>query len=337
MRNPTRLLKFDWLMNDESPVLQYDDPDEGIEWTEFPFPENTGSGGFEKLHLTTGMSFVRTEHKFPANASENFIPLAELKIEFREPCIQIQTIKGGRVIYQENGSILEHKPGNDVFRYTDKISTTPFLDTRSNSEVYSLATSEKVLRTLVGDALVETLLSELIITPYPAFITRNMPIHVSKLLQNCLSPSLSGELQKLHCQSKALDYLSALIDHIQYKKPYQKTKNLSNPILKASVISKVYDHLSNLDGKLPKLNEIALEFDCSARALNNYFKANYNESIYSVINNARMDKAHQAIIDTKVPLKVLAINLGYSHVNHFNTAFSRRYGYAPGSLRKQGQ
>jgi AraC-like DNA-binding protein len=36
-------------------------------------------------------------------------------------------------------------------------------------------------------------------------------------------------------------------------------------------------------------------------------------------------------------MKALANQLGYSHVNHFITAFKRQFGYSPGTIRRRRQ
>lgn len=41
------------------------------------------------------------------------------------------------------------------------------------------------------------------------------------------------------------------------------------------------------------------------------------------------------LVETGLPMKVLASRLGYSHVNNFINAFKNRFGYSPGSLRRK--
>jgi AraC-like DNA-binding protein len=60
----------------------------------------------------------------------------------------------------------------------------------------------------------------------------------------------------------------------------------------------------------------------------------YGESIFSFLTNYRLEQARMAIEKSGQPLKVIAHRIGYSHVNHFITAFKRKYNYTPGSLRQ---
>jgi AraC-like DNA-binding protein len=92
--------------------------------------------------------------------------------------------------------------------------------------------------------------------------------------------------------------------------------------------------LIRLEGKLPSLDELARMFSRSARALNEEFCREYGKPIVSFISEQRLGQAHHAILETEVPLKVLAQRLGFSQVSHFSTAFRRQFGYPPGRARR---
>ncbi len=75
-------------------------------------------------------------------------------------------------------------------------------------------------------------------------------------------------------------------------------------------------------------------FGRPARALNAEFAQEFGMSIFAFINHQRMEAARLAILASDTSLKQLAQKLGYSHVNHFSAAFTKKYGYGPASLRK---
>ncbi len=331
MKSRINLLKFSWLLDENEPELEYITPSEDIGWIEYPFPDGSGSGGFEEFRLEMGMSFFHAKHHFTKDAPEGFIPLAEVEAELNETSLQMQSVRGGRLLHMENGTITEIKPGWDLFRYNQSFKVTPMLDTGKDSEFFSLTIPESTLISLLGKDVFENLLSLIGIATCPSIKTLSIPPHISKQLHNCLSaPSIRGELKSLYIQIRALEYLNAMLDYLL------KDHELALPkdkLLSEDEIQKIYHYLTNLNGKLPKLDEISSLFNYSARALNESFKAHYKETIYCVINNARLENARHAIINSDVPLKVLSTNLGYSHVNHFNHAFRKKYGYPPGSLR----
>jgi len=85
---------------------------------------------------------------------------------------------------------------------------------------------------------------------------------------------------------------------------------------------------------VPTLNELAKRYGMSARALNVRFKEAYGQSIFACISDIRLAEAHEALLKSDTPIKVIAAHLGYAHVSNFTSAFSKKYGYSPGSLRK---
>lgn len=103
------------------------------------------------------------------------------------------------------------------------------------------------------------------------------------------------------------------------------------------IVRHLHSYLINLDGKLPSLDDLAKKYGISARKLNEIFTQMYGSSIYAFTTSYRLTKAKEIIINTNVPLKVISYKLGYSHVNHFITMFSKKFGFAPGSLRKKNK
>ena len=97
----------------------------------------------------------------------------------------------------------------------------------------------------------------------------------------------------------------------------------------------IHQQLINTKGKLPTVEELAAQYSCSVRTLNEEFAAEYGQPIYAYMIEYRFNQAHAAIQNTQTPLKTIAENLGYTHVNHFNAAFRKRFGYPPGMLRKK--
>ncbi len=96
----------------------------------------------------------------------------------------------------------------------------------------------------------------------------------------------------------------------------------------------LYEQLVNTRGKLPTMEELATQYGCSIRTLNTEFSTEYGQPVSAFLIEYRFKLAHDAVQQTTIPLKILAEQLGYSHVNHFSTAFRKKFGYAPGYLRK---
>lgn len=97
----------------------------------------------------------------------------------------------------------------------------------------------------------------------------------------------------------------------------------------------LHQQLVHASGKLPTLDELALQYGATPRKLNEAFAAQYGLAIVPYITYYRLQQAHTAVENTSIPLKILADRFGYSHANHFITAFKKRFGYPPGTLRKE--
>jgi len=97
----------------------------------------------------------------------------------------------------------------------------------------------------------------------------------------------------------------------------------------------VQQQLINTKGKLPSMEDLATQYGCSIRTLNNDFVSEHGQTIQTYIAEYRYNRAHTAVQQTTIPLKVLSEQFGYSHVNHFIAAFRNRFGYPPGTLRKR--
>ena len=69
--------------------------------------------------------------------------------------------------------------------------------------------------------------------------------------------------------------------------------------------------------------------------MNQAFFEKYGQSIYNFLSNQRLEQAHYGLLKTDIPMKTIAHKIGYSHVNHFITAFKNKFGVTPGSLRKE--
>ena len=105
--------------------------------------------------------------------------------------------------------------------------------------------------------------------------------------------------------------------------------------VKLRQVHQLYEEISGLQGKVPTLDELAKQYGMSARVLNKEFRKVYGVSIFSYISELRLKEAHEALLKTDLPMKNMALNMGYSHVNHFISAFGKKFGYSPGSLRKR--
>jgi AraC-like DNA-binding protein len=298
---------------------------------DYPLPPEIGHGWLERLPLADGVALFRGVHRFESPVAGQWIPLMEFSHTFPEPTLIVQTVKGGPICHQEfhPPAELTYKPGHDFFRYADRFQVIPRVDASSNSEMIASEISATVLIELIGAELAELLIARLGLESHPAVKVWPMPMTVSAPLSAAFSTQFQGMLQKLFAQSKVLEHLCALVAHTVAREPRWPPLRR-----KRDRLQELHDYLTHLEGKLPTLDELAVQFGMSARRLNDTFTQAYGLPIYAFITDRRLNEAHTAILGGDITLKSLAMRLGYSHVNHFNTAFRKKFGYPPGQLRK---
>lgn len=331
MKSGLKALKFSWLVEDDiAPGLISTDDDEGS-YLPFQIPPELGHGGGFGMKLADGVDLFRGEHHLKPSAAGQLIPLAKIEMTFSERTFFAEIVRGGQLFQRSEypvGDFLA-KPGFDVFRMTDRLAMTSIMDDSPDVIGTSLTVSWSALCRMLGERDSEYLQKGLGLDTWPKTCVVPVPFHVSAHLDNAFPKSLVGSVRKLHCQARVLDYFGALINFLHTKDTSSQVNSTSKERARA-----VHELLLHADGKLPTLEELGMQFACSARRLNEEFVAEFGKSIYAFISNHRLDEAHAAIQNSDVPLKKLAVRLGYAHFNHFSAAFKKKFGYPPGSLRK---
>ena len=328
MHKTQHFVSFDWLLENSSSTAELL-ASQDVPWTSSPIPNSIGEGGYEGWFLANGMAIYRSHYQFSKEVSGQLIPLAKVSATFSEPTLMIQSLVKGRVIHKDHlaSNDLIYGDGVDLFRFSHDVSVTPVMDTSHDIEMVSTMIGVTSLSSLIGQPLTEQLLKNLGLHPMPKVVVKTIPNHVNNSLQNCLKSQYSPNLKKVVAQARILDYISALTKFICEDEKSSSPKNKK--------IKEVHQYLLELEGKLPTINSLALQFGKSARVLNEEFENEYGESIFNFVLNHRLKAAHTAIANSDIALKQLAERLGYAHVNHFSAAFKRKFGYSPGSLRKK--
>lgn len=331
MNKHSTFVNFDWLIRNDEPVAEVF-ANKDIPWTNAPIPNNIGSGGYEGWFLTNGVAVFHSNYKFLPEVSGQLVPLARVTSTFSEPTLMIHTLLKGRVIHQDklatNGLI--YGDGFDLFRFCKEVSVTPIMDTSQEIDMISAMIGKSFLDDLIGASMSNELLEKLNLLPMPNVTVKPVPNYVNHSLQGSIKSEYSSRLKKVAAQARVLDYLTELTKFIcesSLKKPFSSKQSKGRT-------KELKQYLMKLEGKLPTITSLATQFGRSARLLNEEFQHDYGDSIFSFILNHRLNAAHEAISNTSIPLKQLAEKLGYAHVNHFSAAFKKKFGYAPGSLRK---
>ncbi len=317
-----------WLVDESGPTLA-DCLSQDINLHPLPIPAEVGSGFIENMRLRLGMVLGRGVHHFTPKSQGKMLPFAEIEGVLSEPTLVIQSAKQGRVLLRELhvGVELLFDTNISVFQYVDNIQYVPVLDTNSSVIVSVLHVGTSAINLFIGEEYATSLLVSLKVASTPSATTNRIPAHISRILHSAFDHQMVGEMRKLYAQTKCLEYFSALIAYFENDAEDQDHNHLEQEV------REIAEELKHLDGKIPALTDLADSYGISVSALNKEFKRFFNKSMYGYITDYRLSEAHAALLHSDVPMKVIADRLGYSHVNHFITAFKKKHGYTPGSLR----
>jgi AraC-like DNA-binding protein len=330
MRIPHDTATIAWLLESSDPVTEIRADQGDVFRMPIPLPADMGNGWFSKFELPMGMVAFCSEYAFLPKAVGTVLKLGEVSIPLQCEALMLQTMLRGRSLQTDHivGKEFFLGPGYNIFRYGNRFRITPSVDCTADASMIGLLVTRTALNLLIGAVLADRLLTALEIVPPPRALVHAIPQSVSSHLQQAIPHHMTGKARGLFIQARALDYLTALIEHLginQSEETYPGTSQWR--------VDELYSSLIHSQGKLPTLGELAERFGVSAQTLNRDFKAVYGQTIHQFIMDFRLTEAHAAIQQNDIPLKTLAQKLGYRHANHFLTAFRKKFGYSPGSLR----
>jgi AraC-like DNA-binding protein len=80
------------------------------------------------------------------------------------------------------------------------------------------------------------------------------------------------------------------------------------------------------------IKQLSRQFGINEFDLKRKFKARYNQTIFSYVQQLRMEKAKEGLLAGK-SIKEVAFEIGYEHPHHFSTAFRKWYNIPPSRLK----
>ncbi len=83
----------------------------------------------------------------------------------------------------------------------------------------------------------------------------------------------------------------------------------------------------------PTMAGLAAAAGLSERQLQAGFRDVFGTTVFARLRDARLDAAHRALAEERIPLEEIARRVGYSNASNFANAFRRRFGFPPGQVR----
>ncbi len=141
----------------------------------------------------------------------------------------------------------------------------------------------------------------------------------------------SGDIRRLFVEAKILELLSLQLEQCQAGLTFRK-----RPLIKTGDIEKLHYIKALLDrdsGSAYSITGLAKEAGLNDFKLKAGFRQLFGNTVFGYLHEIRMQKAIELLSEKDIQLHEIASFCGYAHVQHFITAFKKKFGVTPGYYR----
>ena len=130
-----------------------------------------------------------------------------------------------------------------------------------------------------------------------------------------------------------ISYLQEIILNLgQYDDNWDYEHKISNPIqvnFENELMNEITSYIQKNIYEPISIEEICSHFSISRSTLQTLFKKNLDQAPKQYINEEKMARAQQMILEEKYPITEIALMLGFSSIHYFSRKFKKRFGLAP--------
>lgn len=153
---------------------------------------------------------------------------------------------------------------------------------------------------------------------------------IQQVISEVINCSYKDELKDLFLLSKSIELLVLQAETYEQESQSQFIKTRKD---KEKLIEAKERLLSRIDNP-PTIVELSKLVGINEYKLKRGFKELFGITVFGYIHNIRMSMAKKLLLGTNKTAKEIAYETGYSSPQHFSTAFKKKYGIAPNSIRK---
>lgn len=146
-------------------------------------------------------------------------------------------------------------------------------------------------------------------------------------LQQVFQNKLEGKAKMMFFRSQ----MTALLAHFFNELSISKQNSLAPDTL--NCLEKAKDLLLERMDNPPSLNELALEIGLNTNRLKKSFKEHFGLPVFKYLQNERLQKAHDLILQDHQSVQEAAWQVGYDSLSSFSNAFFKKFGYRPSDIR----
>jgi AraC family transcriptional regulator, transcriptional activator of the genes for pyochelin and ferripyochelin receptors len=152
-----------------------------------------------------------------------------------------------------------------------------------------------------------------------------------EVLHTILNCQLTGTLRKIFLEAKLLELVSLQLEH------YNRTDVTHERSLKKVDLDTMHDihrYLSQTFEEEHSLKSLSRQFAINEFKLKRNFKMAFGQTIFEFIFDLKMNHAKMLVLEKEMLVNEVARMVGYKNANHFSTAFVKKFGVNPSTLRK---
>ena len=155
---------------------------------------------------------------------------------------------------------------------------------------------------------------------------------IQLILHNIIQCKRSGYLKKMYLEAKVIELLMLQTEAFETRFSSNDCNCLFSSKKDVEKIQAVKELINEEPNNAFTLNGLAKKTGLNTFKLKKGFKALYGQTVFGYINDLKMEKARQLLLDKNISVKEVAYLCGYNSPNNFSTAFKKKYGLSPNQL-----
>ncbi|MFO7448228.1 MAG: AraC family transcriptional regulator [Ignavibacteriaceae bacterium] len=312
----------------EQLVSVYDKKETGLQERSILFDDESSKGSFNEIyiegaHIFYGDFFI---HRTRVIEAEVLSPIVQMY--FLLSGNNVVTYPGNKVMsqikYNENNIFLRsyskgkyHLEGNKLQNFGIQLSEKFFSRLINGNCAQLDKIAEGVEK---GKEYVQLSERHLLITP-----------QMKAVIHDIKNNPRTGFMKRLYVESKIIELFMLQVE-LAGNSNYNKKTNF-----KKEDIDRLFEAKIFIENNI--LSEFTLLELCRKIGLNDFklkkgFKELFGKTVFSYLNELKMDYAKQLLLDREKTIAEISVILGYSQPHHFSAAFKKRFGYSPVILKR---
>jgi AraC-like DNA-binding protein len=151
------------------------------------------------------------------------------------------------------------------------------------------------------------------------------------VVNDILNCPLRGNLKNLVIEAKVIEFIALQLNQLEKECHSNKTKKLNQADRDAFYALREFLHQTFTGDH--SLKNLARSFGLNEFKLKKGFKELFGCTVFEYLHDLKMEHAKQLLLDESVYINEVSGLVGYKNPNHFSTAFKKKYGMNPNSLR----